>query len=64
MLAHNHPSGNTRPSQSDYDMTLEISDVLGSIGVRLADHIVYTGTESFSFEENGLLGTCDAFPKR
>ena len=64
VLAHNHPSGNTRPSQSDYDMTLEISDVLGSIGVRLADHIVYTGTESFSFEENGLLGTCDAFPKR
>lgn len=64
VIAHNHPSGNARPSQGDYDITLEISDVLGSLGVRLADHIVYAGTESFSFEENGLIETRDASFKR
>ena len=56
VLAHNHPSGNARPSQNDYDMTCEIASVLAGISVRLADHIIYTDTDSYSFEENGLLG--------
>ena len=55
VIAHNHPGGDPRPSQQDYDLTCEISRVLGSIGVRLADHIIYTDTDSFSFKDNGLL---------
>ena len=56
VLAHNHPSGNPRPSQQDYDLTCAIAEALGGVSVTLADHIIYTDTESYSFEENGLLG--------
>lgn len=56
VLAHNHPSGNARPSQSDFELTLRIADVLDGIGVKLADHIIFTDAGSYSFEANGLLG--------
>ena len=57
IMAHNHPGGDPRPSQSDYDLTCEIAAVLSGIGVPLADHIIFTDTASYSFEENGLLGS-------
>lgn len=56
VLAHNHPSGDPRPSQQDYDLTQEIGGVLSGLGVVLADHLIFTDNDSFSFEENGLLG--------
>ena len=60
VIAHNHPSGNARPSQEDYDVTCRIAAVLSGMGVKLYDHIIYTDNESFSFEENGLLPESDA----
>lgn len=55
ILAHNHPSGNTEPSQQDYDLTLEILSTLNSVGVTLQDHFVFCGTSYYSFEEQGKL---------
>ena len=52
----NHPGVNVNPSQEDVELTRELAYVLDSIGVRLLDHIIYAGTESFSFAESGLLG--------
>ena len=63
-LCHNHPSGNARPSQEDYDVTCRIAAVLSGMGVKLYDHIIYTDNESFSFEENGLLPESDAQDNR
>lgn len=64
VIAHNHPSGNARPSQEDYDVTCRIAAVLSGMGVKLYDHIIYTDNESFSFEENGLLPESDAQDNR
>lgn len=64
VLAHNHPGGLAAPSQQDVGLTGQIAFVLESIGVTLLDHIIFTDTESFSFEENGLLADMSAGGER
>ncbi|CAC9459671.1 UPF0758 family protein [uncultured Gammaproteobacteria bacterium] len=40
VLAHNHPSGDPTPSQSDINITQKIKDALALIDVRVLDHII------------------------
>ncbi|MCD4676908.1 MAG: JAB domain-containing protein [Desulfobacula sp.] len=40
ILIHNHPSGDTEPSSSDYSITVKIAIALDSIGVCIHDHII------------------------
>jgi len=40
ILAHNHPSGNPSPSQSDIDITKTISSALELVEIRTLDHII------------------------
>lgn len=54
IFAHNHPSGNSEPSQADKAITRRLSDALGLIDVRVLDHVV-VGESSTSFAERGLL---------
>ena len=42
ILAHNHPSGNCKPSQSDVDFTRTIYNALDLLGIQLLDHIIVT----------------------
>lgn len=56
ILVHNHPSGHTRPSESDKELTAELFKVCKSLDIRLVDHIVVSPHDHFSFIENGLLG--------
>lgn len=45
VLAHNHPSGSTRASREDIDVTLKVQDCLKHIKVSLLDHfIIANGT--------------------
>lgn len=39
-LAHNHPSGNCRPSKADDVLTQRLSDACRTIGMKLLDHII------------------------
>jgi DNA repair protein RadC len=55
ILAHNHPSNNCKPSDSDIEMTKEIQKILKIIDVDLADHIIVSHQNSYSFVEHGLL---------
>lgn len=55
VIAHNHPSGNIRPSQDDVDITRRLEFVLDSINVVLLDHYVFTDDKCFSFEEHELM---------
>lgn len=55
LLAHNHPSGSVSPSQKDINMTQEAASTLAGIGVDLHDHLVFSGTDYYSFEENGAM---------
>lgn len=54
ILAHNHPSGISEPSQADKNITKRLTDELGLIDVRVLDHIVIGATPT-SFAEKGLL---------
>ncbi len=40
ILAHNHPSGDSTPSQEDVTLTKSINDGLELVGIQLLDHIV------------------------
>lgn len=55
VLAHNHPSGDARPSASDRQATQALCAMLRPLGVSVADHIILTGDERISFRDLGLL---------
>lgn len=54
IFAHNHPSGETEPSQADIDITIRLRDALALIDVQVLDHIVI-GDGATSFAERGLI---------
>ncbi len=54
IIAHNHPSGVSEPSQADIAITSAISQALKLIDVRLLDHFVI-GEKVKSFAESGLI---------
>lgn len=54
ILAHNHPSGESTPSQADRSITDRLKDTLSLIDVRVLDHII-VGDDCTSFAEQGLL---------
>ena len=55
IFTHNHPSGDTVPSDSDIEITERLKDALNLIEVRVLDHIVVSETSTYSFAEHGLL---------
>jgi DNA repair protein RadC len=54
ILVHNHPSGDTKPSQEDIQVTKKISKAAELFSIRVLDHIVI-GDNYYSFAENGDL---------
>jgi len=55
IVAHNHPSGNTEPSQEDCDITERLKDSAGILGIELLDHIVFSSDSYYSFLEHERL---------
>jgi len=55
LISHNHPSFDTTPSQADELITQRLRDALALIDVRLVDHIITGGPNSYSMAEHGLL---------
>ncbi len=57
VLAHNHPSGNMRPSQADISLTQKI--VLGGkyLDIGVPDHLLISPTGYYSFGDEGLMPT-------
>ena len=49
LVAHNHPSGNPKPSRDDVEMTRKLMAGSELLGVRLLDHLVIGSPEC----ENG-----------
>ena len=54
IVAHNHPSGETTPSNSDRALTKKLQRGLEAIDVSLLDHLVI-GDGFYSFSDQGLL---------
>ena len=55
ILAHNHPSGVSSPSEADKAITGRLVAALKLVDVRVLDHFIIGGTACFSFAEHGLL---------
>ena len=55
ILAHNHPSGNLKPSNSDIRLTKKIVDAGKIMEVPILDHIIVGDNDYFSFADEGLI---------
>lgn len=55
VIAHNHPSGNPEPSESDLRFTRLLARGLEALGVALRDHVVVTLGAATSLRARGLL---------
>lgn len=57
IIAHNHPSGDPRPSNDDREMTKRLSETMTMIGIPLLDHLIVTREPEkyYSFNETGLI---------
>ena len=51
ILAHNHPSGEASATQKDVEVTEELIDLGGKMGVEVLDHVV-VGEEVYSMRKN------------
>lgn len=54
IFSHNHPSGDTEPSQADIRITQRLKDALLMVDIRVLDHII-VGTDCLSLAETGRL---------
>ena len=56
IVAHNHPSGNLKPSREDLALTKRLSTALQYMGMKLVDHFIITPDDDYlSFANEGLL---------
>ena len=54
-LAHNHPSGDPRPSESDRRVTRRLAAAADGLDCTVLDHLVFAGTECTSLRRLGYL---------
>jgi len=54
ILAHNHPSGETIPSNSDRAVTKKLQTALAALDIDILDHIII-GEDHYSFADAGIL---------
>ncbi|TAN53956.1 MAG: JAB domain-containing protein [Methylococcaceae bacterium] len=55
ILAHNHPSGESTPSDADRQITRRIQQALALVEIQVLDHFVIGDGTPYSFAEHGLL---------
>ncbi len=55
ILVHNHPSGDSEPSEDDLAMTKRIVDAGKTMGIDVLDHVIITKTKAVSFKERKLI---------
>lgn len=55
IVAHNHPSGNLKPSQADHAITKKLVEAGKFLEIRVLDHIIISELGYFSFADEGLL---------
>lgn len=55
ILAHNHPSGNLKPSQQDIKLTKEIQQAGEFLKIRVLDHVIITSITYTSLADEGFI---------
>ncbi|MDR2836025.1 MAG: DNA repair protein RadC [Bacteroidales bacterium] len=52
IVAHNHPSGNLKPSKEDVNTTIKLKEAAKNFDIDILDHIIIGNNEYYSFAEN------------
>jgi DNA repair protein RadC len=55
IVAHNHPSGNLKASQSDIDLTRRLKEGGKLLEIQLLDHLIVCNRKYFSFADEGMI---------
>jgi DNA repair protein RadC len=55
ILAHNHPSGNLKPSHQDLTLTKRLTDAGKMLDMNVLDHLIFASRSYFSFGDEGLI---------
>jgi DNA repair protein RadC len=55
ILAHNHPSGDSTPSEDDLELTKRIVTAGKILGIEVIDHVIISNLNSFSFKDKKLI---------
>lgn len=55
ILAHNHPSGNLKPSHADINLTRKLKEGAELLDICVLDHLIFSNTSYYSFADEGLL---------
>lgn len=55
IFCHNHPSGESGPSNNDIDITKRLKEGGDLLGLKVLDHIIISDNDLFSFKTEGLI---------
>jgi len=55
IFAHNHPSGDPQPSETDLCTHEQLTEAAKILGLRVLDHVIVTRKGYYSFQEAGLI---------
>ncbi len=55
LVVHNHPSGDSRPSAEDREVTWRLGRAGELLGIRLLDHVILGEASYYSFAEEGMM---------
>ena len=55
VLAHNHPSGNLKPSRQDMEITKQVKNAAQLMRITVLDHLILTDAGYYSFSDEGEL---------
>ena len=55
ILAHNHPSGNLKPSEADIQFTQKVKDAAKLMDIEVLDHMILSSNGYFSFTDDGIM---------
>lgn len=56
LVAHNHPSGQLRPSEEDIRLTRKLVEGGRMLDILVQDHVIVTASGYYSFADNGQMG--------
>jgi DNA repair protein RadC len=55
ILAHNHPSGNLKPSTQDIGLTKQLKQAGMLLEIPILDHLILTSEGYYSFADEGIM---------
>lgn len=55
ILSHNHPSGNTQPSEADRVLTRKMIEAGKLMEIQVMEHIIIAGNSFLSFADEGMI---------